>query len=64
MNCYQCSHQFVCIYFKRWDERFPYKTDGCIQEYINGLSNVLAKACKFYELKQDDNKMLNLTQAH
>jgi len=64
-TCYDCIHNNICKYFKRWEDQFPdqvpYKSNSHIKDYIDGLSfvlsNVLSEACSFYEIKASNKPM-------
>jgi len=58
ISCYECIHNPVCKYFGKWENRFPYKSDLYIKDYLEGLTHVLAKACSYFVTKEKYSELL------
>jgi len=51
IDCYSCKHSHVCKYWGKWQDKFPYKSDNHIKNYLTVLSETLAETCAHFEKK-------------
>jgi hypothetical protein len=51
-QCWTCTHRPVC---KHWasaaETKFPFTDDSRIGPFVNGIAEVLATACAWYETR-------------